>query len=467
KKIGDSILIADNLDHLGAIHSFRKEYNKALPYHEEAISINTKIDNQFNLLINYANIGEVYMRIGNYQKGRTLLMTALTIGKKINANSVLIFVYYTLGECYSLMGEPTIALTNFSKSLELILQQGETRERPYVFNLMSEHFERNHDYAMSLQYFRKSSIERDSLSIASASYAMEELKTKYEVEKRERDLHSALLENNLKQAELEQTSQTINMLFVFIATAVIGLVITIVLVIKLSASEKKLKLANTTKDALLTIIGHDLRGPMRNINQLTNLIKLSEGQDREDAIKLLEKPVHAALHLLDDLLAWSRSARHESISTRTNINLSEVVHHAIELFRGQAASKQIQLKINIPNDVTAFADSNHVSSILRNLISNAIKFTPSGGEVIIDHKSENENVTVLVKDSGLGILPHHIEVILEGRFFSTHGTQNEKGSGFGLMLCQEFARLNDGRLSIESVIEKGSTISITLPAAKS
>jgi signal transduction histidine kinase len=204
---------------------------------------------------------------------------------------------------------------------------------------------------------------------------------------------------------------------------------------------------------------------MANIDQLTRLIKMSEGEERENTIKMLDKPVHAALSLLDDLLEWSRSTRQQSISNKDNIKVSDIVNRSIELFHEQAEAKQIQLNANIPDEVIVFADVNHVSSILRNLISNAIKFTPAGGKVTIDHKSENGRVTVRVKDSGLGIQPQHIKIILEGKFFTTYGTQNEKGSGFGLMLCQEFVRLNNGRLNIESVVGKGSTISFTLPAA--
>lgn len=465
KKIADNALIADNLDHLGAVHSFRKEYRKALAYHEKALNINTKINNQFNLVVNNANIGEAHMRAGNFLKARDFLTTAESVGKKINANSVLIFIYYTLGECFSLMGDTTATLKNFKHSLELINHQGETRERPYVYNLLSEHYERNHDKAKSLLYFKKFSTERDSLRIVSASYAMEELKTKYEADKREHDLRSALLENSFKEAKLESSTQTINMLFIFIGTAVIGLLITVVLAIRLYKSEQKLKLANKTKDALLSVIGHDLRGPMTNIDQLTRLIRTSDGKDREDALSMLERPVHTAVSLLDDLLEWSRSTRQQSVSNSCSICVIEVVNRSIELFQEQATSKQIRLNVNIPGDVTVFADSNHVLSILRNLISNAIKFTPKGGEVSIDHKVENGNVSVRVRDTGLGIQPHHIKVILEGKFFSTHGTHNEKGSGFGLMLCQEFVRLNKGSLNIESKVGKGSIISFTLPQA--
>ncbi len=463
KKIRDNALIADNLDHLGAICSFRKEYRKALTYHEQALSINTKINNHFNLVINNANIGEAHMRMGNYSKARDYLTTAENSGKKINANSVLIFIYYTLGECYSLMGENILALKNFNLSLDLINHQGETRERPYVYNLLSEHYERNHDNVKSLQYFKKFSMERDSLRIASASYAMEELKMKYEADKKEQDLRSALLENSFKEAKLENSNQTIKILFIFIGTAVIGLLITVALAIRLFKSEQKLKLANKTKDALLSIIGHDLRGPMTNINQLTKLIKVSEGKDREDALNMLERPVHAALSLLDDLLEWSRSTRQQSISNKSAVNVSEVVKRSIELFQEQAEVKQIRLNVNIPDNVTVFADSNHVLSVLRNLISNAIKFTPKGGEVSINHKTENGHVSVIVSDTGVGIAPHHLKEIMEGKFFSTYGTHNEKGSGFGLMLCREFVRLNNGSLTIESKLGKGSTISFTLP----
>ncbi len=467
QKISDNALIADNLDHLGAIHSFRKECSKALAYHEKALRINTKINNQFNVVINNANIGEAYMRMGNYSKGRDFLIKSMDIGKKVNANSVLIFIYYTLGECFSLMGEKTVALENFKQSLELIRHQGEARERPYVYNLLSEHYERNHDAANALVYFKKSSLERDSLRIVSSSYAMEELKTKYEADKRENDLRSALVENSFKETKLAHSNQTINMLFVAIGTALIGLVITVVQTIRLYRGEKKLKLANATKDALLSIIGHDLRGPMRNIEQLTKLIKGARGEEREDYFKMLERPVNATVNLLDDLLEWSRSARQQSISKKNSVNVNEAVNRSIELFREQADSKQIQVNVNVPKGVFVYVDLNHVLSILRNLISNAIKFTPKGGLITIDHKQDNGNVTINVKDTGLGIQPHHIKVILGGRFFSTYGTNNEKGSGFGLMLCQEFVRLNNGSLNIESKVGQGSTISFTLPASPS
>ena len=232
-------------------------------------------------------------------------------------------------------------------------------------------------------------------------------------------------------------------------------------------TEHKLQELLTTKDKLFSIISHDLRGPigsfMQVIELLTSDVEIAPEMQAE-LLNELKSMSRNTYYLLENLLNWSRSQRSEIEYAPRMILVNDVVTENISLLKGTALQKDIILKFDTEVYVNAFADYNMVNLILRNLLSNAIKFTPQGGviEVLLTH--DDEWVAVTVKDSGVGMSQEVVEKLFErDHYHSTYGTNNEKGSGLGLMLCSDFVKRNGGSLRVESQLGKGSSFIFTLP----
>ena len=460
---GDSALIADGLDHLGVIHTFKGEHDQALSFHQRAVKINNIIGNQVNLSINLANIGEVYLRKGLYEAALDNLLESQRIADKIQFRSLQIFIHYILGETYSILDKDMEAIESFEKSLELITALGETREKPHVYHLLSQHYERNNDLKNALAYFKIFSNLTDSLNMLNANYKTEELKVLYEIDQREQALRSVLLEKQLQQNELNVSKDTIKLQYIILALVVMGLGFTTFFTIYFYKSQRKLRQANNTKDILFSIIGHDLRGPVGNIKSLLEIAQKANPTEQKRMIDIMEQPVNAVFDLLNELLEWSGTIHKNTEYYPEKVPLYEVAGKAIEVFEAQAQGKNIEVKNLITKDAYVHADTNHLYTILRNLVSNAIKFTPSQGNVSLEAVQKDGLITIKVTDTGVGMDPSVVKKILTKNYVaSTYGTNKEKGSGLGILLCHEFLKINGSRLNIDSKPGEGSTFSFDL-----
>jgi len=217
---------------------------------------------------------------------------------------------------------------------------------------------------------------------------------------------------------------------------------------------------------LFSIIGHDLKGPIGNIKQIVEVIQSTDtdDEDREKFIKLLHKPAETSLNLLNDLLAWSQTEDKDMVFNPVIFQVSKIVDEVSNLLSPISSHKKILIKSSIPDNVLVYNDINHFSAILRNLLANAIKFTPENGNIEIRHSIEKKWVKIMVSDSGVGMEQQSIKKILNtGSFDTTYGTNGEKGSGLGLNICKEFVKKSGGKFGIESTVGKGSTFYFTVP----
>jgi len=457
----DSTLIADNLDHIGVIYSFQEDYVNTLKYFRESQKINLEQNNVKSLAINYSNMGEIFMRQGNFEEGLVFLKKGLTMAQKSDFNSLKVYIYYTMGELYSKMNNPSQAVRNFQLSLSLISEIGEYRERPTVYKLMSEHFERAKKYSDALTYFKFYSASQDSLNSQSAAYQMAELTVIYDIDKVDEALRN---EKVLSQKERATSAKTIMLQKIGIIISFIGLLITTTLGIVLYKSQQNLRIANKTREILISIIGHDLRGPMANINKLMEMLKKNILTEKDDYVRILEKPVKASYDLLQDLLTWSLIVNNRMTYSPQNVNLKEVVDKCFVLHGEVAKEKEIELISTIQEDLLVFADRNHLYTALRNLISNGIKFTPFMGKITVSCSVYSDTISIEVTDTGIGMDPDNVKRLLGNQtVFSTRGTKNEKGSGLGLLLTKECVRINRGVFAIKSIPGQGSTFSFTIP----
>jgi signal transduction histidine kinase/ligand-binding sensor domain-containing protein len=225
---------------------------------------------------------------------------------------------------------------------------------------------------------------------------------------------------------------------------------------------------NSTKDKLFSIIGHDLRTPFSAILGFQDLLVNSyndySDKERLNMITQTHSTTNQVYALVENLLSWARiqsnTIQHKPISK----NIKLIINEKLQLYQDIAKGKGISLNYQIPDDLVAFADVNLIDTILRNLISNAIKFTPNGGNILVTACQINDFIKISIIDSGIGMDQEQIDNLYKlDKTQSKQGTNGEIGSGLGLVLCKELAEKNGGVIIVESIKDIGTTLSFTIP----
>ncbi|MBN2487112.1 MAG: hypothetical protein JXB34_14150 [Bacteroidales bacterium] len=225
----------------------------------------------------------------------------------------------------------------------------------------------------------------------------------------------------------------------------------------------------SVKDKLFSIIAHDLRNPFNSLMGFADIISGSyetlDDEKRLYYIKMIQNASQSVFDLLNNLLNWSRAQSGRMKLEPASTNLNFLVQRNITLMKNSADKKQIDLGFYTSKDpMVAEIDENMIDIVVRNLLSNAIKFTPNSGHVNATTTSGADTVTIEVSDTGTGIGPSDIEKLFRTEVhFSNPGTQNEKGTGIGLIVCKEFVDLHKGRIWVESTLGKGTTFFVSLP----
>jgi signal transduction histidine kinase len=219
------------------------------------------------------------------------------------------------------------------------------------------------------------------------------------------------------------------------------------------------------KNRVLSVIAHDLKNPVASIAQFSDLLVTKpELAGKQQILKSLQESSQAAVGLLDNLLYWGRSQADELTVNPVDFNIDTLVQEVKSLFSHMAVQKGVTLNSDVFPGTMARADRNLVNIVIRNLVSNAIKFTPSDGTVTILLQPEAERVRVTVTDTGIGIKPSILEEFhMSGQMKSSLGTDLEIGTGLGLQLVNDLVTKNNGVLKVESTPQKGSTFTFTLP----
>lgn len=237
--------------------------------------------------------------------------------------------------------------------------------------------------------------------------------------------------------------------------------------IELNDSNVQLQTAITTRDTMMSVLSHDLRSPLILLNSSMELMRPSKmaSEDQEKLMFQLRNRTQQTLSLVDNLLLWSRNQSESVKYIPSALPISGVVKFISDYTQLLQSEKQVSVTINSPSDGNVFADKDLLDCILRNIISNAYKFTPRGGAVNISISKSSNQWNFSIKDSGQGITPAALQKLSSGISFTTIGTANEKGHGLGLQLVKDFLQLHNSRLKISSEIGVGSEFSFTLPAA--
>ena len=234
---------------------------------------------------------------------------------------------------------------------------------------------------------------------------------------------------------------------------------------------EELRATISNRDKMYSVIAHDLRSPMASIRMVLNLVVNAMSPDiiGPELFELLDKANRESedVHdLLDNLLKWTKSQTGRLNVVRQDLDLNDIIPGVVDIFEMIAQTKKIDLKYQgSSNPVVVYADNDMLKTVVRNFLSNAIKFSPENSSIEITLSEEGDFAKVSVRDHGVGIAPDRIDSIFK-KGETTYGTGGAEGSGLGLQLCADFARKIDGDVMVESTLGKGSTFSVLVPLKK-
>ncbi|PKP39819.1 MAG: hypothetical protein CVT98_00390 [Bacteroidetes bacterium HGW-Bacteroidetes-15] len=236
---------------------------------------------------------------------------------------------------------------------------------------------------------------------------------------------------------------------------------------RIKQAEMALIEANTLKDQLFSIIGHDLRSPIGSMNHLIDMYvsqrKLLDEKTSDSILETLSNTSHETYKLLDNLLEWAKSQKSESFKPEKT-DLVLIIEQVLTLSKGIADSKSISLQKNLPTKAIVMVDIEMIKTVFRNLISNSIKFTQHSGIVMVSLSENSDFYNISISDTGVGIDSNIIPKLFDNTSsFTTFGTNNERGSGLGLKLVKKFVEKNGGQISVESQVGQGSKFTFSIP----
>jgi signal transduction histidine kinase len=228
-----------------------------------------------------------------------------------------------------------------------------------------------------------------------------------------------------------------------------------------------LEQTNAVKDKLFSVVSHDLKGPLKTLKGIMTGVKIGalNREELQDLMKKIGEQLNLTSDFLDNLLQWSRTQLQGDtfIPQREKFSIRELVDQCSRLLASEFDQKRIALKVTVNSDATVVADRNMIETVLRNLISNALKFTKPGGRVEVIVSQQDDLIRVDVRDNGVGIPADQLDKLFSLEGVTTAGTREEKGTGIGLVVCKEFIERNNGRIKATSHPGTGSMFSFTLP----
>lgn len=238
---------------------------------------------------------------------------------------------------------------------------------------------------------------------------------------------------------------------------------------EIEEKRNELEMMNATKDKFFSIIAHDLKNPFNTIIGLSELLAYRYENYSKEKIQLFIQQIYKystnAYSLLDNLLQWARAQTGQLVVSPEELDVKETIQENMRLIQNQANQKEIALQIDADQASTVYADKNMVNTVLRNLFSNAIKFSHRKGTIKVVAKDYDQKFVIIsVIDYGIGIEPENVDKIFDlSANFSTSGTESEEGTGLGITLCKDFVEKNHGNIWVESEKGKGSAFHFTLP----
>lgn len=477
-------LKADALFNIARLHDKNGDQEKSVKFHKEALAIWRSLGNRLQEARLLNEIGGVYERMKNPDRALANYTAALEVYQIIDQKGGIAESYNNIGALYYQQEKIKEAVENLEKGLAAghSSQTKDPVRRSYEY--LSLCFEKLGDYKKALEYKDSFLAMNDFILKEESDQKLLEAQNRYLLDQKETQIER--LDNVRKQREREIAEQQRirNFLFALIGLGVVvaGLILYMYLLkrrsnkqlqainAKVEQQNIELQNLNATKDKFFSILGHDLKSPLNSLSSFSNLlINYFDSLSKEEIQALakdLDKSLKNLYSLLDNLLEWARSQTGNINFKPEVFDLTAVLKENKELLHVQATNKQITILQEQVNPITVAVHKHSITTVVRNLVSNAIKFTPAGGQIKIQALEHEKEVIVSIADTGVGMS----EAVIKNLFridskHSTLGTANEKGTGLGLVLCKDFIEKNGGRLWVESVEGKGTTFYFSIPSS--
>ncbi len=498
KNVENKHKIADVYTLASIVSRNSEEYETAKAYLDSALAIYSELRDNKNIANVHSLNGDLLMEQETYSLAEVSYNKANQIYIRFQNDEKMTEILLKLGILNFKQDLKNAATPFLQKTYELSVENGYGVLRREACLYLSKISSVNLDFKKAYEYQREYIKIRDSISLAKKQEDMGGLQEVFEAKKKEDELQILKLQNEAQETII-RNEKIMRYMLIGIAILGIGIMvflykqnrqkskITRMLVDKneqieqgqkqlietlnnLSKNEQELREANLTKVKLFSIIAHDLRNPIGTAKEMLHLLAADfskfDYETVSEIIKSLSESSDATYNLLENLLMWART-QNDTLTYRPEIaSVNKLIQNNIDSMMGSATKKSIRMFAEMPTEISAYFDSYMVTTVVRNLISNAVKFTHDKGEVkIIATIKETENIVqISFIDTGVGISPENMKKLFDkGQQFSTYGTHNEKGSGLGLTLCKEFIEKNKGQIFVESEVGKGSIFTITLP----
>lgn len=473
---------AEALFNLADLFSIQGDYAEALRHHKQALAINRKLKDRNAEAVSLNNIGVLYHLMKNDEKSLANHEVALDIRRALKDKRGTAESHNHIAGLYLAQGKYAEAIEN---GLIGLANGRESQSQEQIFksaNLLSEAYKAVGDYEHGLEYSQLSLTMYEFIQNEKHERQLLETQNRYVVEKKESEIQKLEALRAEREREIVEQKKFRDILFLIVV--LVGVIAGLLLILYLvkRRSNKSLQVArravqeqnvmlqelNQTKDKFFSIISHDLKGPLNSLTSFSHLLINHTESLSKDEIRMLasdlDKSVRNLLTLLENLLEWSRSQTGNIDFTPETFDLHELLEKTRSLLESQAANKKIIISVEKTDECCVNLHKASISTVVRNLAANAIKFTPEGGMVTLTARIDEGRLTLQVADNGLGISQSVMDKLF--RLDSKHttlGTANEKGTGLGLILCREFVEKNGGKIDVQSVVGKGSVFSLTFP----
>lgn len=494
--IGFKTLIVHNFNRIGALERFDANYKSAIEWHQKALDLATDISFQTEMNQAMLNLGEDYAEQNDIGKALDYFVEGLQISetsadqKRISSFLVAISDLYTRVSKENSTASDIQSLSIFqqrnintasveqmlNRAMNIANQLHYAEQKLEAFEALHYFYKTTRNYTKDAILLDQFMIYKDSLFNSERANAIAALETKYEASEKEKEILE--LETNQKIAAQEQKRLTARTrLYLAIAVGLLGfLLIGFYLFYQLrkikhtlERQNTKLQEVNATKDTFFGIIAHDIRSPIVALDGVGEQMEYYLKKDKPDKLQRLASRVDATAkqlsNLLDNLLNWALLQQNVISYRPQQLKIQSIVDSTFAMFENNALAKNIQLVSDIDSNVEIFADESAIYTILRNLVSNAIKFTPRKGIVSVAAIIKENHVFISIKDTGIGMTQQQVEQLFSLEKKNTLGTAGEKGTGLGLILVKDLVTLNKGVILVDSNKNQGTTFTIQLPHA--
>lgn len=476
---------------LGDLCLKQNKYNLAIKHYNKSKEFYTELNDQNGIAKLLNNIGLVYLKENEIKIAEKYFLSAYKTSKQkeLAQSEVESFANYT--NIQIINGQYILAKNNLEKIYKQAQKGNFVTSRLKILNLQRLLYEKAKDFKSALYFNKLYNNLKDSLFNEKSLRIISEIKEKHEADKKEKENVALQYENKIQKLDLnnqEKEKQYITIIVVFLFFVIAYLIYQNSLRKKRNASllaaknevekineklnktNKLLKNLISTKDKFFSIIAHDLKNPFGTLLGATQILKMDDElseEDKKELIEIIANDSERLYSLLENLLFWASSQTGKLKAKQTNIQISSLILDVVSLLESNAKNKDISFNIDVPQNLIISFDEFMFSTIIRNLLTNAIKFSYHGGTISIEAEEIGNKIHLKVIDQGVGISKENqTKLFSENSGFKQKGTDKEKGTGLGLILCRDFMKENDSIITLSSEVGKGTTFELILPKAK-